>query len=554
MQQRGGSKNSKAHKTVPPPDQRALSPLTRRILAVNILPVVLLAAGLLFLDQYRDELIHSELEAMHVQAEMIAAALGENAVLPVSQLGRPPGSPSLPDNVKHMLRRLTEASGARARLFDYRGALIADTRVLNGPTGMVQVIELPPPDPSEGVISEILDIFDRLGRAMPWYESPPQYGEELVQRASHYAETATALEGESTWGVRQYTPDHQLLSVATPVQHYKHVMGALMLSIDSRYVDEAVLDVRLAILEVSAAALLLTILLSLYLARTIARPVRQLAQAAERVRKSLNRQHRIPEIKDRDDEIGELAIALRDMTDALWRRMDAIESFAADVAHEIKNPLTSLQSAVETAAKIDDPARTAQLMDIITDDVQRLDRLITDIAGASRLDAELSRAEMSPVDVGAMLETLVDMHGATTDGDAPTLRMDLAPEIASGEMTVPGMEGRLVQVFRNLIGNAITFSPANGVITISGGPEDKALVITIDDQGPGIPPGKENDIFQRFYTERPAGEKFGTHSGLGLSISRQIIDAHSGTLLAENLTGAGGRILGARFTVRLPRS
>jgi len=298
--------------------------------------------------------------------------------------------------------------------------------------------------------------------------------------------------------------------------------------------------------------LLLTILLSLYLASTIAHPIRRLAHAAEQVRKSHNRQHRIPKMKDRDDEIGELANALADMTDALWRRMDAIESFAADVAHEIKNPLTSLQSAVETIARINDPARKDQLMAIISDDVARLDRLISDISEASRLDAELSRAETTPVNLAAMLETLVDMHAATAEAHAPQIRLDLADD----DLTVPGMEGRLVQVFRNLIGNAITFSPAGGVITIAGGREDEDVdvVITIDDQGPGLPAGKEDAIFDRFYTERPSGEKFGTHSGLGLSISRQIIDALHGSITAETLRGAGDRALGARFTVRLPSS
>lgn len=541
-------------KTVLPPYARALSPLTRRILVVNIVPVVLLAGGLLLLDQYRAELIKTELDSMRVQADMIAAALGENAVIPATGAEAGPGGPALPPNVTLIVRRLAESSGVRARLFDTTGALIADTRYLNGPTGTVQIVELPPPDPGDGLIGDILERLDAISHHFPWYEAPSPYGERIVQRASHYAETATALEGERAWGIRRLNRERQIFTVATPVQHYKHVMGALMLSKDSHGVDDAILDVRIAILEVSAAVLALTVLLSLYLGSTIARPIRRLAGAAERVRKSLNRQHTIPDISARDDEIGELAIALRDMTDALWRRMDAIESFAADVAHEIKNPLTSLQSAVETAARIDDPERKARLMDIIADDVGRLDRLITDIADASRLDSELSRTEPEPVDVGAMLETLADMHAATATDGAPKLRLDLAPEVQKGQMTVPGMESRLVQVFRNLIGNAVTFSPPDGTITVSGGPEDGTLVVTIDDQGPGIPPGKENAIFDRFYTERPAAEKFGTHSGLGLSISRQIVAAHGGTLTAENLTGAGGRILGARFTVHLPRA
>ena len=533
---------------VVPPDARALSPLTRRILVVNLLPVVMLAGGLLFLDQYRAELVKGEIDALRVQAEMIAAALGESVADSAVGTDAPP---TIPRSVNPILRRLAATSGVRARLFDTTGALVADTRFLSGPTSSVQIIVLPPPEPGEGIVADVLEWMDAIGRRMPWYEAPPPYGEELVQRASHYAETATALEGETAWGIRQLNRDRQIFSVATPVQHYKHVLGALMLSRDSKTVDDSMLDVRIAILEVAAAVLALTVLLSLYLGGTIARPIRRLAHAAERMRKSLNRQQALPELGERDDEIGELAIALRDMTDALWRRMDAIERFAADVAHEIKNPLTSLQSAVETAARIDDPERKAKLMDIIADDVGRLDRLISDISAASRLDSELSRSETAPVDVGAMLETLADMHAATHPAaDAPKLRLDLAP----GQMIVPGMESRLVQVFRNLLANAISFSPEGGAITFSGAPENGTLVVTIDDQGPGIPPGKEDAIFDRFYSERPAAEKFGTHSGLGLSISRQIIAAHGGTLTAENLMGAGGRVLGARFTVRLPRA
>lgn len=531
-----------------PPDERTLSPLTRRILAVNILPVLTLAGGLLFLDQYRDELLRAELDAMRVQADMIAAALGENAIIPRLPVGRELHQPRFPPNATHVLRRLAQLSGVRARLFANDGALIADTRLLNGPTGAVQVIELPPPDPTESLLERAIEFVARIERSLPWYEAPPPYGETTKQRASDYAESSTALEGERAWGIRTLNRHRQVLSFATPVQHYKHVMGALMLSRDSQVVDEAVLDVRIAIVEVFLVVLGLTVLLSLYLGGTIARPIRQLAHAAELVRKSHNRRHRLPEMRGRDDEIGELAAALSDMTDALWRRMDAIESFAADVAHEIKNPLTSLQSAVETVARIDDADHKAQLMAIIADDVARLDRLITDISEASRLDAELSRAEIQPVDLGAMLETLADMHAATASDDAPQIRI----ERGDGDLTVPALEGRLVQVFRNLIGNAVTFSPPGGVITIACARDATAIVATVDDQGPGLPPGKEDAIFQRFYTERPASEKFGTHSGLGLSISRQIVDALGGSIMAETLRGAGGRALGARFTVTLP--
>ncbi|MBT4700968.1 MAG: HAMP domain-containing histidine kinase, partial [Rhodospirillaceae bacterium] len=260
-----------------------------------------------------------------------------------------------------------------------------------------------------------------------------------------------------------------------------------------------------------------------------------------------SRQHKIPQFKDRDDEIGDLADSLFEMTEALWSRMDAIENFAADVAHEIKNPLTSLRSAVETVARGQDPDQQRKLMTIIQEDVIRLDRLLTDISDASRLDAELSRAVMKPVNISPILSTLVDAYRISDDPDAPNVRME---EI--DDLMVSGIESRLAQVFRNMIGNAISFSPANSDIIVSAVKNGTTVEMTVADQGPGIPEGKEADIFNRFYTERPESEKFGSHSGLGLSISRQIIETHEGEMFAENCRNEDGTVCGARFVVRLP--
>jgi two-component system sensor histidine kinase ChvG len=251
----------------------------------------------------------------------------------------------------------------------------------------------------------------------------------------------------------------------------------------------------------------------------------------------------------RSDEIGELSAALRDMTDSLWSRMDAIERFAADVAHEIKNPLTSLRSAVETVSRVKDPEQQKRLLSIILDDVARLDRLISDISDASRLDAELSRAVSAPVQMRRLLAALAEVQNATDRADAPRVVLEAAEDDA---FAVPGLEGRLGQVFRNLIGNAASFSPPGGVITVRLDRQGPRVRVAVEDRGPGIPPGKEQAIFDRFYTERPEGEKFGTHSGLGLSISKQIVDAHQGTIHAENMSDAAGRIAGARFVVQLP--
>ncbi|WP_343714225.1 HAMP domain-containing sensor histidine kinase, partial [Inquilinus sp.] len=292
-------------------------------------------------------------------------------------------------------------------------------------------------------------------------------------------------------------------------------------------------------------ALGVTIILSLYLAGTITRPIRRLARAAERVQQGRGRKIEIPDMSGRRDEIGELASALRAMTAALWTRIDAIERFAADVSHEIKNPLTSLRSAVETTARITDPAQQRRLMAIILEDVQRLDRLITDISDASRLDAELSRAETGTVDIARMLGMLTELYKTTLEDTGIKVSLSLPPGSA---LTVPGIEDRLVQVFRNLITNAISFSPPDGAITLRARREGAWVIATIEDDGPGIPPAKLEAIFDRFYTERPAGEKFGTHSGLGLSISKQIITAHRGQIFAENREGRPG----ARFTVKIP--
>ena len=253
---------------------------------------------------------------------------------------------------------------------------------------------------------------------------------------------------------------------------------------------------------------------------------------------------------DRDDEIGELAATLNDMTNALWKRMDAIDRFAADVAHEIKNPLTSLRSAVETTARLKDSAQQQKLMGIIQEDVGRLDRLISDISEASRIDAELSRAESEPTDIAGMLATLADIQNATSGLTGP--RVVLARTDGADPLMISGIESRLAQVFRNLITNAATFSPSDGVISITISAEPLEVHIDVDDEGPGIPPGNEEKIFQRFYTERADSEKFGTHSGLGLSISKQIIEAHRGEIRAGNRFDTAGSVLGARFTVRLP--
>jgi two-component system, OmpR family, sensor histidine kinase ChvG len=525
---------------------RAVSPLTRRIVAVNVLPLALLAVGFLYLGKFESSLIGQQIESLRTQGEIFAAALSEGAVLDSGD----EGEILLPDLARQMMRRLVEPTRTRARLFDIEGKQIADSRLLRGPGDAVQVMELPPPE-RKSLLGRVTDqMYDWIVELMPSRHKHPPYRESDAGNAADYGEAMRALRGESGSAVRSDPQTGGLaISVAVPVQRYKQVLGAVMLSSSNGEIEEELRTVRLELLRIFGVALLVTILLSLYLASTIARPLRRLADAAERAR-GRGARVEIPDLMGRGDEIGELSRSLRDMTDALWLRMSAIESFAADVAHEIKNPLSSLRSAVETVGRIEDPVKRRRLMAIIQDDVERLDRLISDISDASRLDAELSRQEVSPTDIAAMLQALVEMHETTRAEGAPRLVLDM-PE-RGRELIVPGIESRLSQVFVNVIANAVSFSPPEGEIRIRARLDGRAVLVSVEDEGPGIPEDKLTAIFDRFYSERPAGEKFGTHSGLGLSISKQIIEAHRGRIWAENRTDADGTVIGARFLIRLP--
>ena len=530
--------------------EKRLSPITRRILAINVLALGILVAGLLYLGEYRDNLIRSALDGLAIEAEMFAAAVGEGAVTGESPITQD----IIRETANRIVVRMVESTETRARLFRLTGELVADSRRLLHAGREVEIRRLPPPDEGPDFWEEVFDFYDEVIDATIGATQPEPYIEQPRQFAQHYPEVMEAFEGRTSRTIRGAGADGLVFTVAVPVQRYKQVVGALLVSKTSAEVDKALLEVRLDILRLFAVSLAITVLLSVYLAGTIARPVRLLALAADRVRSNLNRRNRLPDFRGRDDEIGELAAALTDMTDALWTRMDAIERFAADVSHEIKNPLTSLKSAVETAARLKDPDQQRRLMAIIQDDVERLDRLITDISNASRLDSELSRGEITTLDVREMLALLVEIHNDTRGGRVPALSLNASN---SDTLQTVGMEDRLMQVFRNLIGNAVSFSPPGGRIDINvhrepSSPVGDAICVQVSDQGPGIPAGREEAIFERFYSERPEGEKFGTHSGLGLSISRQIVAAHGGTLTAHNRKDGAGNVLGACFTAYLP--
>ena len=533
-----------------------VSPLLRRILLVNALPLVLLVAAVLYLDQFQAGLLEAEVQALREQARIYGGALGESAVREADG-----DNPQLqPDLARPLLRRLTEPTpNAQARLYAPDGQLIADSRVREGTGGAVVTTPLPPAVDRGPVLGTIGSIYDRLLSVLPRPSHGPvvevsQNGDGAEWQPNVREElrmTGSSAGREMPPYIRRTQDGRLLVTVAEPVQRARQVIGIVLLTRDAREVDDSVLAVRVSILGLFALAFVLTVALSLYLSRTIARPILRLAKAAHDMREGKGRAGSVPDtLLRRSDEVGELAIALAESAGALWQRMDATEQFAADVAHEIKNPLSSIRSAIETLTRIDDPAQQRRLLAIISEDVIRLDRLISDISDASRVDAELSRAAPEAMDVVPLLSTLAEIHDATRKDADPLMLLDL-PQTP---LKVLAVEGRLVQVLRNLIGNASSFSPPGGSIRLRAIDAGSTIEIAVEDEGPGIPAGKLEHVFDRFYSERPAGEQFGQHSGLGLSISRQIVEALKGKIGAENRNDESGRVVGARFTVRLPRA
>jgi two-component system sensor histidine kinase ChvG len=537
---------------------RHLSPIMLRILAVNVMALAILVGSLLYLGRYQDRIIATELEALLMQSRIIASAVAEGAIV----IGEDDRSLMSPLLSRLMVRRLAETTETRTRLFDANDTMLADSRTLLGIKPKAPLENLTPEDDRPSWVTRMVTVlFDGIDLIHERHEYP-LYNEENVQKGSQYDVVRRAMRGDMATQVWRSPRGGLTLAAAVPVQHYKNVLGAVMMSRSDANIDKAIVTVRIDILKIFGITLMITILLSLYLARVIARPIRLLALAAEGLRVGqmqivgmagmanlLNREA-IPDMTNRKDEIGDLSGALRDLTAALAQRIGAIENFAADVAHEIKNPLTSLRSAVETAERVQDPAAKEKLMHVIRDDVDRLDRLITDIATASRLDAELSRDQAVLVDVSRILEALVDFYHQPGHEGATRAQVLMSP--VKERLVVRGVEIRLVQVLQNLIENALSFSPLDQPVQLAAVKDVRCAVITVTDSGPGIPDNKLEAIFDRFYSERPKEEKFGTHSGLGLSISRQIVEAHRGKIWAENIKNAAGANIGTRFIVRLP--
>ncbi len=549
------------------------SSLTRRILILNLVGLVALVSGILYLNQFREGLIDARVQSLLVQGEIIASAIaasanvdGNNAIVidperllelqageSLSAFDDPLRSlefPINPERVTPILRRLITPTGTRARIYDPEGGLIIDSAALYA-RGAILRFDLP------------------LGSANrePWWQTAwqqtllflrrfdmPSYEEIGGGNGLVLPEVRSAMAGDPASIVRVNERGEMVVSVAVPIQRFRANLGALLLSTQGGDIDAIIFNERLSILRVFLVAAGVMVILSLLLASTIAGPVRKLSDAAERVRYSVKARETLPSFRGRSDEIGHLATALRGMTDALYNRMDAIERFAADVSHELKNPLTSLRSAVETLPRITNDDSRRRLLEVIEHDVRRLDRLISDISDASRLDAEMAREDAERIDLKPLMEAVVGIQRelATSADIAIKLAFTQSGDPAGG-FALDGHESRLGQVFTNLLDNARSFSPEGGTINVRVKREDDSIVVDVEDEGPGLRDDVLERVFERFYTDRADRDGYGNNSGLGLSISRQIVEVHGGTIEASNRPGDDAdKPTGARLTVRLP--
>jgi two-component system sensor histidine kinase ChvG len=517
------------------PAARQRSALTRRIILFNAVALVFLITGVLAVETHRVGLVDERLSSIRQQARIVASTLAEYTADEDRRTVDP-------EEAEPLLRQLISSTQLRARLYDTTGRLQIDTRNLLA-RNVVEVSELPPLGFWSNFTRTLRRLYDGVMGVRPFARLPPYF--EAGSDGRVYSEVNAALNGETATGERVDEHNRLVLSVAVPIQRFKAIYGALMVTTEGGDIDAILRAERSTLIEVFLVALLVMLISSLYLAGVIAEPIRRLAAAAERVRRGHMGRESMPPMPDRDDEIGELAKSLSDMTNSLYSRIDAIETFAADVAHELKNPLTSLKSAVEMLSRAKDEAGREKMIDIVRNDVRRIDRLITDISDASRLDAELSRETAEPVDLKHLLATIVDVYRMLGLPRGIILHLN-GP--SAEDMIVTGRDERLGQVFRNLIDNAISFSPDDGKIQLAAATEGGLARIAVCDEGPGLPADNLEMIFQRFYTERPGEHGFGKNSGLGLSIARQIVSGMGGRIWAENRADRSG----ARFVVELP--
>ena len=541
------------------------SSLSRRIATLNLIALVVLLSGILYLNQFREGLIDARVESLMIQGRIIAGAVAASATVETNTITIDPDKlielqageslsarqnsdlefPLSPERVAPLLRSLIRPTQTRARVYDDEGSLLLDSRHLYA-GGQVLRYDLP------SLSQKDPGMIERIGKTLNrWLQRNdlPIY-RELIGNKEQYPEVKEALIGGPATVVRMTENGALIVSVAVPIQRFRAVHGVLLLSTQGGDIDRIVTEERIAIMRVFLVASIITMILSFLLASTIASPLRKLSRAANAVRYGKNSRVEIPDFSSRQDEVGDLSTALRSMTDSLYTRIEAIEQFAADVSHELKNPLTSLRSAVETLPLAKTPDSKKRLMDVIQHDVIRLDRLITDISDASRLDADLVREDTTTFDLSNLLR---DVAAANADIKQQGRKLVInfkagANSGAISEFLISGHKSRLGQVFTNLIDNARSFVPKqNGQIDITINRKGKMIKVTFEDNGPGIKAENITRIFERFYTDRMEQDDFGQNSGLGLSISKQIIEAHGGTINVENTTSSG-----AKFTVYFP--
>ncbi len=498
--------------------------LLHRILAINIFALAILAGSLFYLDGFRRRLTDQGIANARTEVRMAADALAL----------------ADPKERQALLTRLGAHSRTRLRVFGADGGLVLDSWSGGQPT-----YDLRNPT-QEGWQKDFARHLDHAFEAVVGSHRPPRLVYPEGGRLEAWPEAQRALAAHQVAMMLREAPEGTpFLSAAMPVAGQNQV---LLLTRNARNIRRVVREERSTLGLVLLFAVALSALLSLFLARTIALPLRRLARAAHRVRLGRAREVRVPRLPARRDEIGLLARALSDMSQALRNRIDATEAFAADVTHELKNPLASLRSAVDSLDRIDDPALRRQLLDVVRHDVQRLDRLIVDIAEASRLDAELSRARFEPVDLGRLIESMVELwekRAAERDVRIAFARPRAETAVVFGE------EGRLARAIDNIVDNAISFSPEGGLVEIGAAHVDSEVLVSVEDEGPGVPESARAEIFRRFHSLRPESEAFGRHSGLGLAIAKATVEGHDGTIKVEDR--ADGRP-GARFVLCFPDS
>lgn len=526
-----------------------ISRLTLRILAVNFAALLVLLTGFIFLTRYQTQLIEADAEVISTESQIFAAMIGEGAVSEDENLNQILDI----EMVRQMVSRLSHTSpNLRVQFFTPDGKLLVDSHLLEefGPVRVDEEV-LIETDADETIITKSISYLKGLiHKIMPSRDALRPL--TTIEMAS--IDAAKALTGENATTVWENKSGEIILTAAAPVQHYRQIHGAVLLTRDGHEIDATLQMVFEGILKVFLGALAITFALSLYLSRTLTRPIRQLAHAAHKLSQSRGKslykeKNMIPDLSRRRDEIGDLSLSLVEMTKNLKKRMEATEHFAADVSHEIKNPLSSMRSAVETIGRIKDTEQQQKMMDIIEEDIIRLDILISDIADSSRLDAEFLREDARNVNIGVLLKAITDsLENFCDKGNNAKIIL----EAKNTPLIISGHDSRLAQLFQNLIENALSFSPKDGKVYIKAWQEKNWVMITIRDEGKGLPSGTYDKVFDRFYSERLEGKdcKNMHHSGLGLSIAKQITLAHNGRIFASNIDKNEGS--GAIFTVQLP--